>query len=341
MTAPRKGYGTMRNLQQPTVFGRKLSLILVATVLIVAAGPAAAKINWHDSYESALEAAEKSGKPVFVFVYLSDQGQFSGPREEIRLNQRSHPGSQRRIDVRQMLEQTLSDPEVMEAAKQFEPVKLDLCDPANDTARRELRVSPGVDPSTSTRVGMYPITVFVDPEGEELFRRHGSMPAVGYAAQLNQAAELHSRRNAVLEDPRDPVKRRELGRAYMEMDPTPEDRIYDAAVEHLEAAIRLDPENETGANFDARVDLAILSIPESPENSVAKLFQLQSEDDDGHRKLEIQYYMAVAHLVLEDYDAARKLLREFETDDRRSPYWDSPWTPQALGLLEYIKQITR
>ena len=332
----------MRRTTRPLTSIAWLTTALMATLLTATAGPAAARIDWHDSYSAALEAAEQSGKPIFAFVYLSDQpGQFAGPREEIRLEERTHPGSGRPLDLKRMLNQTLSDPAVTAAAKQFEAVKLDLRDPTNDDARRRLKVSPGVDPSSETRVAMYPITVFLDSTGTELFRRHGTMAAVGYAAQLDRAAQLNEKRDAVLDDPRDPVKRRELGRAYMEMDPTPEDRIYDAAVEHLEAAIRFDPGNETGANFDARVDLAILSIPKSAEEAVSKLFQLQGEDEDGHRKLEIQYYMAVAHFVSEDYASARKLLREFQTEDKHSPYWDSPWTPQALGLLQYIKQITR
>lgn len=324
------------------VRGGLILAILAGLLVALAAGPVAARIDWHDSYDDALAAAQESGKPIFAFVYLSEQsGAFSGPREEIRVERSDGAQARQRLDIQRMLEDTLSDPDVMAAAKKFEAVKLDLRDPATDAARRALQVSPGVDPSSATRVAMYPITVFLDSSGEELFRRHGSMPALGYAAQLNRAAELHERRKAVQEDPRDPVKRRALGRAYMEMDPTPEDRIYQAAVENLEAAVRLDPENATGANFDARVDLAILSIPRSPEEAIQKLFQLQSEDADGHRKLEIQYYMAVAHFVMEDYAAAKKLLREFETDDRNSPYWDSPWTPQALGLLEYIKQVSR
>ncbi|HCA45904.1 MAG TPA: hypothetical protein DEP45_00730 [Armatimonadetes bacterium] len=196
-----------------------------------------------------------------------------------------------------------------------------------------------MDAGTETRVAMYPITLFLDPTGQELFRRHGCMPAVGYAAQLQQGYDLFLKRQAVLDAPQDARKRRDLGRAYMELDPTAGDRVYAAAVEHLEAAIQLDPGNATGASFDARVDLAVLRLPEGPAEAVSALTALQSEDVDGHRKLETQYYMAIAHFVLEDYASAKRVLREFETDNRNSPYYDSPWTPQALGLLEYLKQI--
>lgn len=306
-------------------------------VLVTAGAVCAGQIDWHDGFEEAMAAAEQSGKPVFAFVYLGDEvNRPSGPREQIQVRRQGSRSSGTRLNVEEMLDDILHDQQVVAAARNFEAVKIDLCEPQSDAARRQLNVSPGI--AENTRVGMYPITVFLEPSGQELFRRHGCMPAIGYASQLDTAYDLHRKKQAAEADPRDPVKRRELGRAYMEMDPTPDDRIYRAAVENLEAAIRLDPDNSTGANFDARVDLAILSIPQSEEDALQKLFQLQSEDTGGHRKIEIQYYMAVAHFVNEDYASAKKLLREFETNDRKSPYYDSPWTPQALGLLEYIKQ---
>jgi len=324
------------------LFGTLAGVLAALLLTAAAAAPATGAIRWHAGLDEALAAAEESGKPIFAFVYLGEERRdTSGPREEIYVHRPNAPQARGQVDMQQMLRETLSDESVIAAARKFEAVKLDLCDPSTDAARIALRVAPGVDQAAATRVGMYPITVFLDPGGEELFRRHGCLPAAGYAAQLETAWELHEKRKAVLEDPRDAVKRRELGRAYMEMDPTPEDRIYEAALEHLQAAIRLDPENAAGAKFDASVDLAILSIPQSPEQAIQRLFHLQSEDEDGHRKLESQYYMAVAHFVNEDLASARRLLREFETNDERSPYWDSPWTPQALGLLEYIKRVER
>ncbi len=320
-----------------------LAVAILSALLAAISTPSAfAAIDWHGSLAETLEAAGESGKPILVFIYLGDQAQgTSGERRHISVRRQGEPPAGEQLDLVHMLKQTLTDPEVVAAARDFEALKLDLCDPRTDQARVALKVGPGVDTSTQTRVGMYPITVFLDPSGEELFRRHGCMPALGYAAQLEQAHQLFERREAALADPQDAVTRRNLGRAYMEMDPTPEDRIYQAAVENLQAAIRLDPTNEAGANFDARVDLAILAIPRNQEQAVTDLFRLQTEDADGHRKLEIQYYMAVAHFVMGDFASAKQLLREFETDDHKSPYWDSPWTPQALGLLQYIKQIGR
>ncbi len=328
-----------RGISQSGAVRPWLGAALVAAVLIAAAVPVAAEIHWHESYEAALAAADRADKPILVFVYLSEQtNRFSGPREEIRLNRqgRSRTG---RLDAHMMLEQTLTAPEVAAAAEGFEAVKLDLVDPATDDARRALRVSPGVDVATETRAAMYPISVFLDSAGQELFRRHGSMSALGYATLLDQASQLHDARNAVLDDPQDAVARRNLGRAYMEMAPAPEDHAYTSAVEHLEAAVRLDPQNESGAKFDAQVDLAILSVAEAPAEAIQRLTELQTEDEDSHRRLEIEYYVAVAHFVQENVQAARQILSRFENPGEDSPYFDSPWTPQALGLLQYIKQL--
>jgi len=310
---------------------RAATFILSAVLLVACAIPAvAARISWHRNWEQALQAAAESGKPILAFVYLSAS---------------NRPGNENTLEPsRRMLSQTLVDPAVVEAAKAFEPILIDVRDPDTASLRRKLKIGPvsaqldALSPQAEEYVAAYPITLFLDSHGDELFRRRGYLPAVAYAIQLERAATLFEKMRAVTEDPNDPVARRELGRAYMEMDFAPDDPFYRAAVRNLEAAIEMDPDDVTGANFDARVDLAILRLPEDPEAAVAKLFELQSEDEDGDRRLEIQYYMAVAYYVMEDLPAATQLLEQFETGDENSPYFDSEWTPQALGLLKHIRQ---
>ncbi len=306
--------------------------------LLLACAAAEAGIDWHESLEAALEAAGESGKPLLVFVYIGGQdADFEGQRQQIHLPGSEEDRARQRVQVSEMLNDTLVDPGVVHAAEAFEAVRLDLRLRCNDAARRRLHISPGVDPATGVRAGMYPITLFLDSNGDELFRRHGSLPPVAYQLQLERAANLFAKLDAVAAQPGDAVARRELGRAYMEMDFAPDDPFYRAAVRNLEKAIELDPDNATGAKYDARVDLAILHLPDDPGTAVGSLFQLQVEDPDGRRRLEIQYYMAVAQYVLEHYDEAIQLLAQFETEDRDSPYYDSPWTPQALGLLAHIR----
>ncbi len=317
-----------------------VAILSVIVALAAAATASAAEIDWHKSFEKGLEAAGDSGKPILVFVYISgSETGHVGERREISLPGSESSRHQQQLDRRRMLEETLTDPGVVNAAEAFEPVLLDLRLKANDSARERLKVSPVVSGS-GERVGVYPITLFLDSNGDELFRRHGYLPANGYELQLERAATLFEKLDEIVEDPDDPVLRRELGRAYMEMDFSKGDPFYEAAVRHLEKAIELDPDNATGAKFDARVDLAILRLPDNPEEALGKLFQLQSEDEDGNRRLEIQYYMAVAQYVLEDYEAAMQILSRFETPNKDSRYYDSPWTPQALGLLQYLRRAT-
>lgn len=303
------------------IFGPTIAVILATWAPSTAQ---AEQFRWHESFEEGLQAAAQSGKPILVFAFVSQ------------------PGGAYDFAHDRMLHETLVDPEVVKALGAFEAVRLDVRQRSNDEARRRLKISPVVATGTgiieTERMAAYPVTLFLDRNGNELFRRHGYLPPPAYRLQLQRAANLFSKRRAATERPDDPVVRRELGRAYMEMDFSPGDPFHRAAIENLNRAITLDPNNETGANFDARVDLAILRMPEDPAQGLAQLFALQSEDEDGHRRLEIQYYMGVAQYVLGDLEAAVQTLSRFETSDRNSEYFDSPWTPLALGLLKHLRQ---
>ncbi|MGC9319290.1 MAG: hypothetical protein ACP5KN_14755 [Armatimonadota bacterium] len=321
------GLCTTRSHPRRLAEGRLLTLFVAVGALLLCSFASAARVRWHASFEEALQAAERSGKPILAFVYLSQTE--VGEREALEPSKR-------------MLRETLTDDAVVEATRAFEAVKLDLRDPATEAARRQLKVSPvsnplGLDEESNERVAAYPISLFLDPHGDELFRRHGYLPPLAYSMQLQRAANLFERITAVTEEPNDPVARREVGRAYMEMDFARGDPFYEAAVRNLEAAIRMDPENDTGAKFDAEVDLAILRLPDDPQKALTTLTELEARDRDGHRRLEIQYYMAVAHYVQGEAQEAVRLLERFETGDKDSEYYDSPWTPQALGLLKHIR----
>ncbi len=300
------------------------AVALAALCVCATAVAGAARARWHRSFEDGLAAAAQSGKPILVFAYISQPG---------GVYDFAHDG---------MLHETLVDEGVVEALKAFEPVMLDVRDRRNDAARRRLKVSPVVTSATGVvdveRVAAYPITLFLDRRGEELFRRHGYLPPDAYRVQLERSAVLFEKLRAVTDQPDSAVARRELGRAYMEMDFAPDDPFYQAAVENLERAITLDPNNLTGARFDARVDLTILHLPDDPEQALTDLRELQTEAAEGDRRFEIQYYTAVAQYVLQDIRGAIRTLERFETADDTSPWFDSPWTPQALGLLKHLRE---
>ncbi len=314
-------------------------LLVAAAILAIALPVSAREVDWYTSFEDALEAARESRKPILVFVYLgTETDDYEGVQERITLPGSRAARERQAVDHRRMIDTTLKSPGVQEAARAFEPVMLDIRLKDNDEARQRLKVSPVVrtNDEQQERVGVYPITLFLDANGDELFRRHGYLPPEAYELQLVRATNLFEKLREVVEDPEDPVLLRNLGRAYMEMDFSRGDRFYRAAIRNLEKAIQRDPDNATGANFDARVDLAILRLPDNPRGALDTLGRL-AEEEEGERSLEIQYYRAVAHYVSEDHDAASRILSDFETDDRNSPYFDSEWTPQALGLLQHIR----
>lgn len=308
-----------------------IALAAALTVLFVCSAASAARMPWHESFDKALAAARESHKPILVFVHL-------GP-----MNRKDGSGSDPSYE--QMIFNTLVDENVVGAASAFECVELDLRKRSSDDARDKLRVAPVRDELTGrpanapadALTGIYPITLFLDRNGEESFRLHGYMPPAAYAIQLTKAALVIKYQKAVALAPEDAVARRNLGRIYMEMFGEDTDKFYKAALTNLELAVQLDPDNQTGANYDARVDLAIIHLPDDLEAGFATLFQLQSEDIQRTRRFEIQYYMGVAQYALENAPAAIQILQSFETADRESPYFDNQWTALALALLKHIR----
>ncbi len=322
---------------------RRSSALLLLIALGVAASIASAadQIAWHHSFESALQSAQTSHKPLMVFAYRMD-----APACE------------------QMDETTLGRADVVAAAGQFECVALDVADKANEDIERRLGLGPARSANGSDTYSAYPITVFYDSAGKEQFRRHGFLPPAAFAMQLNKAYRLIECLGAVAEQPYDARRHRELGRAYMELDIEKGDKYYEAAIAHLRRAIQLDPENTTGANFDARVDLIIFKLPTSPSEAFDKLAAAQREAPDGERRFEIRYYMAVAQWVmgqerlaaaqaaaggetLSDAAAAKilapfsakaaELLMPFHTAEKGTPYYESEWAAPALILLYAIR----
>jgi tetratricopeptide (TPR) repeat protein len=323
----------------------KLALGAVLAAALAEASAADEGILWHRSFEQALSSAQGSRKPLVICAFNGQSAAYL-----------------------QMVERAFADPKAIAASRQFECFAVDASLRGNADLMQRLRLAP-VEDEAGDRHGVYPITLFLDHTGKEQFRRHGYLTAAAFEAQLNKAHRLIQCTQAAAQSPNDARVQRELGRAYMEMDMTKGDPYYEAVTQHLKLAIELDPDNTAGANFDARVDLAIFDTPDTPEESFRKLFQLQTEALGQERRFEIQYYMAVAQcaigserlLAAEEaldegqelseeqvariltpyYEAAAQILLPFHTEDRRSPYFGNEWTPQALTLLYQIRPELR
>jgi len=290
---------------------------VTAIALTVTFGPvigSAEGIAWHETFEAALGSAQTSESPLMVFAFRG-----------------TSPA------VRQMAAVTLVDEDVTAASRQFKCVALDVSREENEAAVRRLRLGPVEDAAGDT-YGAYPVTVFLDHTGKEQFRRHGYLPPAAFASQLNKAHRLLKCLDVVAERPDDARAHRELGRAYMEMDIQQGDPYYEAVAKHLQQAIELDPDNVAGASFDARVDLAIFGIPDAPQESFSKLFELQTEAPESERRFEMQYYMAVAQYAMGHEKMAADILLPFHTNDANSRYFHNEWTAQALTLLYHIRR---
>lgn len=116
-------------------------LLLVAVSSVIQAAPANAEIPWHRTRDSAVEAAQVSGKPILVFV-TADWCHYC---------QKMKQETWRSLDVERAVSQ------------QFETLVLD----------------PGKNSDIVQRLGVesLPTTMVFQPDGTLIARKEGFMPA--------------------------------------------------------------------------------------------------------------------------------------------------------------------
>lgn len=115
--------------------------------------PTDQKIAWLTSFPEALKQAESSGRPVMVDFYAD----WCGP-------------------CKMLDRQTYADARVVNAATNWVSAKIDV--DANQNLAREYEVSS------------IPTIVFISPEGKELSRFSGFVPAPEMLDRMNKAGAL-------------------------------------------------------------------------------------------------------------------------------------------------------
>jgi len=274
-------------------------------------------IPWHANAHEAFDAAGKSGKPVFMFVYQ--------PYDKACVS---------------MEQQTLADPKVgvaragvIDALKAFECVRVSTRERANRPVLQQFKVGPPIGPAKTgwlgaSKVQMVPVSLFLGPDGTEYYRQVGYVPGPAFVAQLRRVGVLHAAFVKLRANPKDAVSLADVGHAYVELD------LAKVAKQYLEDAIKADPAGAFPASHNAALDLAIISIPDDPQKALAGLTDYLIGQPASPRILEARYYMAVAHIACGNEAYARKLLAEFDNKPANAPEMTSPWGQRARELLE-------
>ncbi len=276
------------------------------------------EIRWHESWDSALQAASLSHKPIYAFIYARD-----------------NPDSQRMWDY------TLIDPVVVRELVHFVPCAINAKAAANRHFLQEYDLAPAEQSSqTNTYLGYLAAGLFTDSRGQTLYTTPDFLVPEAMAYLLQQIRILHESLAAIEQDPKHAVAYAQAGHIYLGLS------LYQQAEEFLNQALALDPKNEAGAKADAQLDLIILSIPaEDEEQQARQALKARAELEKylrtyphSKRELEVRYFIAVCQYTGNRPRQALKTLDYFYGPNKPDEFNENIWTQRALGLRTAIRE---
>lgn len=266
-------------------------------------------IDWHPSYEMALQASKRNGRLAYVFVYLP-----------------------RRAACAQMDQRTFRDPKVRTLLGEFECAAVDASTPAGGAFVERYKMQYIRDPQTGIKLATVPGHVFFRPDGTILHRQYGFIPAPGFVALLQRVKRLHELQVALRRNPRDAAIVSELSHLLLLLGHDEEGRRY------AEMAIALDPDNAAGARERAHLDIAILTIKSNPELAIERLLRWLDEYGMSKNRVEAQFYLATAYVAADQTDKAMTVLAPFERAKKGTLEAESEWGARARALLKALKE---
>jgi tetratricopeptide (TPR) repeat protein len=313
----------------------------------VATPPAAAAqgagLQWSSDADQTLAKAKAEGRPVYIYIWA-----------------KYNP------DCVYMADNTLADDAVSAQLQSFDLVALDADNRANfpffDRYKiRYVRIEgPNAAPVPYekglqvTGGAMYPTNLFLDAAGREVYRMPGRVDAKGFTIVLGQVQQLLKAWANQQRNPTSPTAEAQLGHLYALLQVLPE------AKKHLQKALDLDPQNQSGLYPDIKLDLIIMGIPEDPGGSLQKLQGWEKQYATHPRRLEAVYYEAVANVAvgseliqkapdpdavravtkqaIASYDVALRILARFGQAQPKSLEYQSQWYQPALQLIAGIEQ---
>ncbi|MBC7287881.1 MAG: hypothetical protein H5T86_07525 [Armatimonadetes bacterium] len=264
-------------------------------------------IDWHPSWQTAMKAASKSRKVVYVFVYL--------------------PG---RATCAQMDQKSLRDPEVVKAMASFEAAPVDASTPEGGKFVEVYKLPWIRDPQRGIKLAVVPNHLFFAPDGKELHRQVGYIPPIAFRALLQRVLKLRELTDAVKRSPKDPKLQAQLGHLHLELNHEDEGR------RHLELAIALDPDNRAGAAERARLDLAILTVKRDPELGASRLQAWLDSYPRSPLRMEAEFYLATAYAAAGRIQQADAVLQKFRNAKPGTPEAESEWGARARALYKSL-----
>ncbi len=297
-------------------------------------------LQWSTDVGQALASAQVAGRPVYIYIWA-----------------KYNP------DCIKMADETLTYDHVVAQLASFQLVALDAHNRTNFAFFEKYKIPyfrvggpAGAEVSREAGVvweggGRYPTSLFLDPQGREVYRMFGCVVGKGFAVRLAQVTEALEAWDSLKADPNSPAAELRVGHVYMQL------QVISEARKHLQQALELDPQNQSGVVPDARLDLLIMAIPDDPVKSIPALQQWRQANADHPRRLEAAYYEAAANVAVAEalmaaapegtqgltreatarLDAAVRVLQLFKESKPGSPEHESQWYMQAMALLTGIE----
>jgi len=307
-----------------------LRKMLLLMVLLGAGptGPVLAAVTgstnlWYENWEEASAQAQKSGKPVYVYVWEYPR---MSPDDWARVREYN--------PCYQMSQLTLTNQQVKQMLRDYVPCALEVhAPPSRQFIHKH---APALLPDADEEQAGFstyrlPFHLFFDSSGKKVFQVYGYIPAQWFV-QILEAVQLlikgQGTENDKLKQARAYAR---LGHVCLELE------LYEEAKKHLERTLELDPDNKTGAKADAELDLTIISIPDTPAKACRALQSYLDDHPNSARRTEVRYFLAVAQYLADNRSDAIRILEQIA--DIRGPGSEPErrWIEYAAILLQQLQ----
>ncbi len=306
-----------------------LRKLLLTMVLVFAAcsGPAPAATGqtntWYENWEKASAQAQKSGKPVYVYVWGYP-----------RMSARNWAKVQKDNPCYRMSQSTLANRQVKLLLRDYVLCALEVHMPPNRQFIH--KHAPGLLPDADEEQAGFsayrlPFHLFFNKSGEKVFQVYGYIPAQWFVQTLEAVQLLIKGQGAEDDKLKQARAYARLGHICLELG------LYEEAKKYLEHTIKLDRDNKTGARADAELDLTIISIPDAPVKASRALESYLDDHPNSTRCTEVRYFLAVAQYYSDNRSGAIRILEQIERIQEPSSEQERRWIEYAAILLQQLQ----
>jgi len=278
---------------------------------------------WYENWEKASAQAQKSGKPVYVYVWEYPR---MSPDDWARVGKHN--------PCYRMSQSTLANQQVKPMLRDYVLCALEVHVPPNRQFIH--KHAPGLLPDADEEQAGFsayrlPFHLFFNKSGEKVFQVYGYIPAQWFVQALEAVQLLIKGQGAENDKLKQARAYGRLGHICLELE------LHEEAKKHLERTRKLDPDNKTGAKADAELDLTIISIPDAPEKACRALESYLDDHPNSARRTEVRYFLAVAQYLADNRSGAIRILEQIERMQESSTEQERRWIEHAAVLLQQLQ----